>query len=507
MTNTDRLQGSDGWTFSSTSTLGGDRVLTRHVDHSTHVRRVQSLVHDWNPQWGTKAAWQDAIDWALMADLDGLVTTLATVYAPRLGRPATDPVALLRSLSLMNLLQEASITRFVRRLHQSPVLSYLCGFPGPDAVPAVSTFYAFLSRLYPEPVRRKGCMRRSSGRRLKLKSGEKMPTRRPGAIGRVARRVLREAHKPPRTRASAVWDRLLALVTLESVRKDVLPSRWDLAVDSTPVQSGAHSFGKKTCDCPSRRCDCLRYFSDPMALLGWDSHRHRYYFGYSPQAMVVANPGPDGKSHPLIVSLALHPANRHDGAAYPDLLVKTQQLYAGAGPILDRVIGDAAFDVSDLWEFTKARGLTPVFAPMTEIHPPRLSDAATEAGMHLDPDYRPVCKEGRSLASRGHARPGLKGWACPVRNKKSPPCLTPCAKVNKTVYVNFRGSRYDAIGLPYRSDAWTQVYNQRTGVERAFSLLESSGVKDAHHRRPYLWFGRLALAAIVSHVKAWLRQL
>lgn len=239
--------------------------------------------------------------------------------------------------------------------------------------------------------------------------------------------------------------------------------------------------------------------------MGRDSYRNRYYFGYSPQVAVVVNEGQDGKSHPLIVSLALHPANRPDGAAFPDLLVKTQQLYTDR-VALRRVIADAAYDVNELWEFTKARGLTPVFAPAGEIKPPALSDAAVACGMHLDPDHRPVCAQGLPLASRGEARRGVRTWACPLQNKKSAPCPSPCAKAHRTVTVNFRGSRYDDIGLPYRSDAWNAVYNLRTGVERSFGVWTSQAVRRAHHRRPYLWLGRLASAAIAGHVSAWLRQ-
>lgn len=480
-------------------------MLPKHVDHSTFCSSIERLTNRWNPAWGSYGAWQKVIDWVTVANLDAFVPILRAFYNPTAGRMAIDPVAMFRALSLMNVVQESSITRFVARLHRSPLLAALCGFADLDTVPAVATFYTFLGRLYPEPNRRRGCRRRPSGRRLNLKPGQKMPPRREGAIGRVARRVEREAKRPPRQRITQAWDHLLKIAALESVGRGVLPTTWDLAFDATPIESGAHSFGRKICACESKRCQCLRYFSDPMALLGRDSYRNRYYFGYSPQVAVVANPGPDGKSHPLIVSLALHPANRPDGAAFPDLLVKTQQLYTDS-IALRRVIADAAYDVTELWAFTKNRGLTPVFAPAGDIKPPTLSDAATAAGMHLDADYRPICAQGRSLASRGEARRGVRTWACPLQNKKSPPCPSPCAKANKTVTVNFRGSRYDEIGLPYRSEAWNAVYNLRTGVERSFGVWTSQSVRRARHRRPYLWFGRLATAAITSHVNAWLRQ-
>lgn len=43
------------------------------------------------------------------------------------------------------------------------------------------------------------------------------------------------------------WDALLASVVQESVRQGVLPGTWDLAVDGSSVESGAHSSGLPSC--------------------------------------------------------------------------------------------------------------------------------------------------------------------------------------------------------------------------------------------------------------------
>ena len=62
-------------------------------------------------------------------------------------------------------------------------------------------------------------MGRPSGRRLKLKPGQKLPPRRPGP--------------------GEVWDRWLADTSVETVRRGILPSEWHLGADGTPVQSQA----------------------------------------------------------------------------------------------------------------------------------------------------------------------------------------------------------------------------------------------------------------------------
>lgn len=479
-------------------------MLLQHANPTRFPQELQCHGPQEMPQGGPPQAWQAAWNWVRTANFDALRPRLAAAYHPTRGRPAIDPVTLLRALGLQILFGEPSITAWVRRLQQTPGLARLCGWPG--KVPAVGTFYALLYRLYPDPDRRQGALRRPSGRKLKLKPGEKLPPKRPGVTGRVARRVLREARRPVRPRVTDRWDALLATVVQQSVQRGVLPTTWDLAVDGTPVESGAHSFGRKVCACPGKRCRCLRYFGDAHALLGWDSYRNRYYFGYNVVSLAVANAVPGQPSHPLVVSLALHPANRNDGVAYPDLLVKAQRRGVDTGITLRRVIGDAAFDVDDLWTFTQARGATPVFAPRVPPAPPQVSPAAQAAGIRLGADCHPVCAAGRALVSHGRPRRGIQTWSCPLRNKTTPPCPTPCAKAQQCVSVNFRGTRYDQIGLPYRSPAWNAVYAQRTSVERAHSLWESGGVKAARHRRRYVWYGRLVLGAIVQHIQAWIRQ-
>lgn len=468
-------------------------MLSRPSNHTTYCATLPPL----DPR-----VWGEVVAWCRRANWDALQPALTRAAGGR-GRPGRDPVALFRTLALQALLGEPSITAWVRRVRQTPALARLCGWT-PTTVPAVSTLYAFLARQYPDPDRRRGAVRAPSGRRGPvLAPGEKLPPRRPGAIDRVAARVTRERRRPLRPRVTDRWDALLATVVQDSVRRGALPATWDLAADGTGLVSGAHSFGRKHCACTGRRCRCRRYFSDPTALLGWDSHRHRYFFGHSAQALVVANPVPGQPAHPLVVSLALHPANRHDGVAYPDLLRKTQARYAGGGVTLRRVIADAAYDVTGLWTFTRACGLTPVFAPHTPPTPPALSPAATAAGLHLGPDHRPICAADRPLAPRGAQRPGIQIWACPAQNQRAAPCPTPCAKAHGRVTVNHRGDRYAASGVPYGSPIWRQIYAQRTAVERANSLWASAAVKTARHRRRYLWYGRLVIAAIVEHVKAW----
>jgi hypothetical protein len=247
---------------------------------------VQQDLHEWNEDWGDDHVWNKETAWTLAATLDAQAQVVRSRYTIDRGRPAADPFQLLRALGLIMVRQILSLVDGVATIRQSVWLCHLCGWTSPTDVPAVSTFYAFLRRLYPEARHRHGALRRSSGRRLKLKRGQKMLPRRPGAIGRVAQRVQGEAQRGRRPAPGDLWDRFLADTRRNSVARGVLPSVWDLAVDGSPIESGASSFGEKRCACTQWGCGCLRYLSDPMALVGWDSHRNRYYFGYDSSAMV-----------------------------------------------------------------------------------------------------------------------------------------------------------------------------------------------------------------------------
>ena len=170
---------------------------------------MRTLIHqlqtDWHPEWGDPAAWHAELTWRLTADIDRLVARIRDRYAIDRGRPAHDPATLFRFLGLLTVREVASLVDGLQQVRQSPLLARLCGWSTPDAIPAIGTIYGFLRRWVPGARPRQGAWRRPSGRRLTLKSGQKMPPRRPGAVARVARRVLREAQ---RGRRRGIWPRM-----------------------------------------------------------------------------------------------------------------------------------------------------------------------------------------------------------------------------------------------------------------------------------------------------------
>ncbi|MEQ8189797.1 MAG: hypothetical protein ABRQ39_17650, partial [Candidatus Eremiobacterota bacterium] len=84
-------------------------------------------------------------------NLDPVAPLLKSLYRNKSGgRPCREPLSMLRSLLLMTLLNEASITGWVTQLKRQKILCILSGFT-PGNPPGVATFYSFLDRLQDGP--------------------------------------------------------------------------------------------------------------------------------------------------------------------------------------------------------------------------------------------------------------------------------------------------------------------------------------------------------------------
>jgi len=85
--------------------------------------------------------------------LDAVSPILGETYASSAGRPPRDPGCMLRSLILMTLRRESSVTKWVAETRSSSLPAILTGF-GPDDTPGIGTYYDFFDRITDGPHRR-----------------------------------------------------------------------------------------------------------------------------------------------------------------------------------------------------------------------------------------------------------------------------------------------------------------------------------------------------------------
>ncbi|MCP4693904.1 MAG: hypothetical protein GY859_38065, partial [Desulfobacterales bacterium] len=151
-------------------------------------------------------------------NLDAVMPILAETYASSAGRPPRDPGCMLRSLILMTLRRESSVTKWVAETRSSSLPAVLTGF-GPDETPGIGTYYDFFDRITDGPHRRpcEHVVRKSDwlrGRHLRSlpaeKEAKKKPRRTiPGRAGQSRRNSLRSfsptLRNPARTISAGYW--------------------------------------------------------------------------------------------------------------------------------------------------------------------------------------------------------------------------------------------------------------------------------------------------------------
>ena len=91
-----------------------------------------------------------------MLDFSPAEATLREGYSPAAGgRPARNPINMLRSIALMALKGQSSFNKWVEELRDHPELHALSGFDREKSSPGVGTFYDFCDRLLDGPFQKK----------------------------------------------------------------------------------------------------------------------------------------------------------------------------------------------------------------------------------------------------------------------------------------------------------------------------------------------------------------
>ena len=171
-------------------------MMSRSLSHQQYQDFVRHFCSSTFISTGQLASLQQRKDWLAKLwplDLSRLTDILHDYYAPD-GRPSKDPTALFRSLLLMNITGETSITEWVDTLKANPLCAILSGFrpwdrpdlPNPEGqeglhgeVPGVGTFYEFIDRFTQADFLIR--QRKREKQQRKPRKFRKRPTKKPGA--------------------------------------------------------------------------------------------------------------------------------------------------------------------------------------------------------------------------------------------------------------------------------------------------------------------------------------
>jgi hypothetical protein len=453
-----------------------------------------------------------------LLDLDYLRTLLVPTYNKPHHKPR-DPVPLFRSLLLMTLIKETSITRWVEKLKEHKVYAILSGFK-PDAIPGIGTFYDFIDRLVllNKDLKRKRRNRLKKFKRKpkkKLKKNQKLPPKHPVIVEKIVQRILRNFNQPNQGgQYKLIYQFFIHSVVEQSAQMGLLGEVEHLIVagDGTHIETGSSPYGTKVCECKKfviengkkifNRCECSRKFSDLNAVWGWDSYREQWVYGYSFYDLTVANGQFD-----LPLFFIQTQANRHDSIAAPVTLDLAHKLLSDHYHIAE-FLADSAHDNMPFYKLLKQFECEP-FIPLNQ----RNTGHFTYKKCQINEQGIPICPAGKAMVYQGFCPDRMRiKFRCPLKALKNFSETEACKKNNyctdspygRVVYTSHKDNLRLFTKTPRGSEQWLAKYDRRSSAERSNKRKKIDfRIQQAQVRSKEQWFVRYALAAICQHLDAW----
>jgi len=404
---------------------------------------------------------QEAINKMHLLNLDVIKPDFIPLFSPT-GRPSNYQPEIFRSFVLMAHFKYGSIDEWVSYASSSPFISALSGV-SQDEYPGASTHRDFISRLWQsEGVSHEKVFVKKS----KKKHGkEKMPPERPGIVFEMAEKAL----------AGEVFDDiperlfqsiLYKTAVLPSANMGLLGDTNDLyaSADGACVLSHSSTYGHRICKCEGE-CACPRWFADPEANWGWDSYHEVFFFGFTMYTLTVHN----AVLHlDLPIYLRFETASQHDSVTLISALSHARAMFTGSFTITN-LLADSAHDNYSTYNLLNNWDIR----PFIDLNP-RRSDNKPQSeseDFELSENGVPVCILGREMTNWGidKARHRRK-YRCPLcaGSISSCPFDDICNETDygKIVYLRLSEDLRMFTPVQRGSEEWTNIYKQRTAVER-----------------------------------------
>ena len=451
-----------------------------------------------------------------VSDLSGIVPLLKTRYSSSLkGAPPKDSVALLRSLILMTLCGETSISAWVDTLHAEPFYSILSGFLpacfstvkvkglSADTLPGVGTFYDFMDRL----IRKDKILYKSKLRKpkrkpnKKQKKNEKMDSSKPSVVERLVKRVLKyDNSKLPETLESTLNLLLKDLFVSPSLSIGILgdPLKFNVAADGTCMPTNASPYGRKVCDCklkPWERCQCHRKFSDPTATWGWDSYNEQYFYGHTFHGFTASD-----SYYSLPIHIKCVTGARHDSVTGVYELKELVDLYPEI--VFNSAAFDSAYDANAFYLLNMHYGIKPVIDLNSRSSKPSLSSEYITLDENGIPHGK-ICNHklrNWGIISKEYRRK----WLFPVQCDNCDKCPIMSKQIYYTKTID--NPRF-FTSILRGSDEWKSHYKRRSTTERCWDRLNNDfHAEDAVVFSKERRIVRVFLSAFCCYIDAWFNE-
>jgi len=422
-----------------------------HAEYVTFAKNALTAIEAQCPRCIKN--FETTISKMLNMNLDSVKGDFAECFSA-IGRPSNQQPEIFRAVVLMCDQKEADIDRWCKTAAANPLFCALVGV-APNDFPGASTIRDFITRLWlaDEPNHVKAVEAKP-----KEKYGKrKKPPKNPGIIQQLADKAL--AGETFDRLPEELLQRLFAKVAVQpSIDAGLIeaPGKLILSADGTCIESHANPNGHKVDDPEKRR------FADPLARWLWDSSHERYFFGYMAYFMSTHNPK---LKLDLPVYLRFAQTSSFDGVTFVEALAHFRSLYKGVMNV-DSVLADSAHDNYATYDLLNQWGIKP-FIDLNR----RASDMPKTQNLTLSKNGAPICADGYEMTNWGHeAKKSRIKYRCPLitGSVASCPYSVNCNKTlyGKIVYVRLKEDLRLLTPVPRESDAWKEIYKQRTATER-----------------------------------------
>jgi len=475
--------------------------------HSAYQNLVLTQLRKYYPDAAKSLS---ASTWSVMEkfwnlDLTEVDTLMRDRYssfgpAPRL------PSDMLRSILLSIECKETSYTAWAADLKENPLHAIISGFTVGDT-PGVGTFYDFQSRLWmsdknnlSDPVHPP---------RIKPKKPAKAEEKAPPVEKITVADLIQQFEKnPPQDMepCSMLIQIFHDLFLQTSEQKGLLSLQaLALAGDGTPVRTGARERKVRACRCRENGisdCNCDRIYRQPDCNIGWDSHRNRYYSGYSLYMLTASDSVNDLPVFPF-----LGPASRHDSHGFLYTWFSMNKYFPEIN--VTKLLLDSAHDSMAMYDYCAANEIT----PFIDLNDKCGRRPTYKNDFTIGADGVPICSQGYPMRRDGteHAK-GRTKFKCPkIRfsgEEHTPTCTCehPCsnAKYGRTVHLVLKDNPRLFNNPPRSSKEWKLEYSRRTSAERCNKREKIDyRLEDGRYRSSKMWYCRLFCIMMCQHLDAW----
>ena len=393
------------------------------------------------------------------AAVDLIRDQISALYS-HFGRPADDPAVLIRSFILKQHFGYVSIKKWCEFVQSDPLIRFLIGSWD---VPGFATHYDFIIRLTgrdPHPGKELEIPNLfKKANKDRLRKGEKWVNFTDDDVRSLCDRYLSDPSADSDRTLYTLQSLMNSLVVTVSADLGLIPdSGLKVAGDGTCLHVHASPNGHKADktitdnDTPNIRYSCID------GDWGWDSDLEKWYFGFT--LFNISCHNPDLKVD-LPLFLTLVKASQHDSLTAVSAFAQFMDMNPALHPTY--ALFDSAMDALPFYSFLYKNHVIPIIDQNKR--------STSDKKKQLDGNGAPICDAGFSMIPFGYDKSRYRiKYRCPLALGKIDHCPREeqcrTSDYGKTAYVKTLDSPRDNLPVPYRSDRWKAIYNDRTCTER-----------------------------------------